>query len=88
MIQYPKMKHTYRGAKTGLRFYKCFYQRSAFFFIDMELDKGRKALNILQTLWQNSVVWIQFTVTPSDILLEIAALGVSSIETISGLIFK
>lgn len=58
------------------------------FFIDMELDKGRKALNILQTLWQNSVVWIQFTVTPSDILLEIAALGVSSIETISGLIFK
>lgn len=56
MIQYPKMKHTYRGAKTGLRFYKCFYQRSAFFFIDMELDKGRKALNILQTLWQNSVV--------------------------------
>ena len=58
------------------------------FFIDMEFDKGRKALNILQTLWQNSVVWIQFTVTPSDFLLEIAALGVSSIETISGLIFK
>lgn len=58
------------------------------FFIHMEFDKGRKALNFLQTLWQNSVVWIQFNVTPSDFLLEIAALGVSSIETISGLIFK
>lgn len=58
------------------------------FFIDMEFDKGRKALYFLQTLWQNSVMWIQFTVTPSDLLLEIAAWEISSIETISGLVFK